>query len=152
MSKTEVKEVKAWKDMTFLEKAISFIKGGDEANVKNILKVAKKRWAKQIALKKRSIKDLKEKLVETLEDQQEYRADELAMYKESFLNIDAEIKGRDNVVYYVENSYEYQISNAKAKLDKRDVTIADLSSATAKAIEKLEAEIETYEDFIAEIK
>jgi len=140
------------KELTFIQKVILFVKGGDEANVANILKIASKKWKKQIVLKERAIKELREKLVETLEEQDEYKADELAAYKESFLNVDVEIKGRDNVVEYVDFEYEQQISNAKDALNRRDNGISELKADTEAGIKKLEKQIAVYVSFLAEIK
>lgn len=145
------KVTKKFEDMTFIEKVIAFVKGGDEANVKSILKIAAKKWRKQIVLKTRAIKDLNEKLIETLEEQDEYKADELAAYREAFLNIDVEIKGRDNVVDYVNHEYEQQIANAKSALDAREETISDLKTSVEKAVKQLNKEIKTYEAFLKEI-
>ena len=145
MTKNSVKQ-------TFLQKVLAFVNGGEEANIANVLRIAAKRWRKQITLKKRAIKDLQEKLVETLEEQEEYRTDELEAYKESFLNVDVEVKGRDNVVNYVNYNYEQQISNAKGALDKREETISGLKVDVGTAVKKLQKEINIYEGFLAEIK
>ncbi len=151
MSKTvEVK--KEWKDMSMIEKIICFVKGGDAANVAAILKVTAKKWEKQIKLKRRAIEELKEKLAETLDEQKDYKADELEIYEESFLNVDVTVKGRDAIGEYVDYTYEQQISDAKEALDARDKVIANHKEVTAKAIERLEKSIATYEEFLSKIK
>ena len=136
---------------TFIEQILEFVNGGEEVNVKNILKVATKKWNKQILLKKRAIKDIEEKLVETLEEQADYRSDDLTAYKESFLSVDVEVKGRDAIVAYVRDTYEQQISDAKYNLNKRDSRIDDFKANAASAIRNLEKEIKDYEGFLAEV-
>jgi hypothetical protein len=137
---------------SIIQRILEFINGGDEANVKNVVRVAVKKWEKQVALKTRAIKEIQEKLAEALEAQAEYQGDEELAYKEAFLNVDPEVKGRDNVIEYVNSVYEAQIAEAKYALVLRQGQIDNLKNQAEKAIAKLEKEIADYQSFLAEAK
>jgi len=138
-------------EKTFIERVLEFINGGEEASVKNIQRTAIKRWKKQIETKELKIAELKRALEYEVNEQQEYLEDAKLALVESYLNIDAEVKGKDNVDSYVSNDYESQIANAKYNVEKHTKRIESLQTSANAAVEKLEKEIASYKSDIEAI-
>ena len=138
-------------EKSFIERVLEFINGGEEASVKTIQRTAIKKWKKQIETKELRIAEIKRALEYEVNEQQEYLEDAKVALVESYLNIDAEVKGKDNVDAYVSDQYEYQIASAKGAVEKHTKRIESLQTSANAAVEKLEKEIASYKSDIEAI-
>ena len=137
--------------LTFSQRVIAFVKGGDDANVIAVQNTAKQIWSKNIAVAKSNIEKLAAKLAEDLEAQAEYAADAKVVYEEAFLNITVEKLGRDQRVNYVKNEWQATIANALAKVERVEEKIAELKEEAKRATDDQLKSIATYEKYLAEI-
>lgn len=138
------------KKKTFVELVVEFLKVDDAKNIKSILAMAKKEWSKQIAAKERSIAEFERKLAEVLEEQEDYLTEAKDSLKEAYLNIDAGVKGRDDIRSYL-SSYEQQIANAKSNIEYIEDVIDNKKSSVETAVGKLKREIDNYKENIKAI-
>lgn len=134
----------------FVGQVMNFLKVDDAKNAKAIVAMAKKEWAKQIKLKERKIKDVEEKLAEELMDQAEYLVEAKEALSEAYLNINVEVKGRDDIRRYL-TTYEQQIANAKAKVESIEEVIDDKKSTVDTFTGKVNREIDAYKSNIKAI-
>jgi hypothetical protein len=139
-------------EVSFVQRVLNFIKTDDESAVKNTQKQALKIWKKEISLAERAISRLKQDLAEEIEAKEEYITEAKEQLANSYLNIDVEaVKTVDDRKDYVENVYQQQIANAKAKVESLKKELSDLKDEVNAKIEKKEKAIAMYKENIEAI-
>lgn len=137
--------------MSFAQRVLAFVKGGEESNVVAIQATAKKAWEKEISKAENNIKALGRKLAEDLEEQNEYLAEATIAYDESFLNVTITKLGHDERKTYVAGDYQRQIATALAKVDSINAKIESLKKVSADTIADYQKMIDTYKNYLAKI-
>jgi len=138
--------------VSFVQRVLSFIKTDDESAVKSTQKQALKIWSKEVSLAERAISRLKQDLAEEVESKEEYIAEAKEQLANSYLNIDVEaVKTVDDRKDYVENVYQQQIANAKAKVESLEKELSDLKDEVNAKIERKEKAIAMYKENIEAI-
>ena len=137
--------------MSFTQRVLAFVKGGEESNVIAIQATAKKAWEKEISKAETNIKTIARKLAEDLEEQNEYLAEATIAYDESFLNVTITKLGHDDRKTYVAGNYQRQIATALAKVDSINAKIESLKKVSADTIADYQKMIDTYKNYLAKI-
>lgn len=137
--------------LTFGQRVLVYLKGGDEANVLAVQEMAKKLWEKNIEVAKNNIKKLGVTLAEELEAQAEYLAEATIAYQESFLNITTEKLSRDSRKAYIESEWQANIATTLHQVEKIEAKIRVIKEQSEKDVKAQESLIATYTKYLNEI-
>lgn len=136
----------------FVEKVMTIIKGGEEANVLKIAETIEATWKKQIKNGENSLTSTKARYDEEIEEQEERVEDAKKAYKESFLNVSSDKMSVDQRKAYVTNTYQSQISDAKNKLTSAENKLKKLKEDKEAKLKEIQSGIDLYKEFIQEIE
>lgn len=136
----------------FVEKVMTIIKGGEEANVLKIAETIEATWKKQIKNGESSLASTKSKYDEDIEEQEERVEDAKKAYKESFLNVSSDKMTVDQRKAYVVDVYQVQISNAKNKLTSAERKLKALKEEKENRVKEIQEGIDLYKEFLCEIE
>ena len=136
----------------FVEKVMTIIKGGEEANVMKIAETIEATWKKQIKNGENSLASTKSKYDEDIEEQEERVEDAKKVYEESFLNVSSDKMTVDERKAYVIDTYQVQISSAKNKLIVAEKKLKFLKEEKENKVKEIQEGIDLYKEFLSKIE
>jgi chromosome segregation ATPase len=130
--------------LTFIERVMNLLTGGDKGKVERFHKTAIKAWEKEIKMNRDKIS----KLDDDIEDKKETLADLEERMEFTLLNVDPEkIKSVEETKAYV-REYTIAIRDVEVDMEKVNDTITNLKSQQ----DECNTQIKRYESLIARLK